>query len=117
MKAAYQKELEKHRSRARGSIPPRGRWELEAQLARKEHFLLEQKYLEGAELQAGASCRPRGAGRRLRNGITQLLELEVLDLCSRLEKDGLLRKREVEKTEAAEAAAERLDCCTDITAT
>lgn len=39
--------------------------------------------------------------------ITQVFELEVLDLYGRLEKDGLLRKLEVEKTEAAEAAEER----------
>lgn len=39
--------------------------------------------------------------------ITQVFELEVLDLYGRLEKDGLLKKLEVEKTEAAEAAEER----------
>lgn len=39
--------------------------------------------------------------------ITQVFELEVLDLYSRLEKDGLLKKLEEEKTEAAEAAEER----------
>lgn len=39
--------------------------------------------------------------------ITQVFELEVLDLYGRLEKDGLLKKLEEEKTEAAEAAEER----------
>lgn len=39
--------------------------------------------------------------------ITQVFELKVLDLYGRLEKDGLLKKLEVEKTEAAEAAEER----------
>lgn len=39
--------------------------------------------------------------------ITQAFELEILDLYGRLEKDGLLKKLEEEKTEAAEAAEER----------
>nr|4Z6Y_C Chain C, Hamartin [Homo sapiens]4Z6Y_D Chain D, Hamartin [Homo sapiens]4Z6Y_F Chain F, Hamartin [Homo sapiens]4Z6Y_H Chain H, Hamartin [Homo sapiens] len=40
--------------------------------------------------------------------ITQVFELEILDLYGRLEKDGLLKKLEEEKAEAAEAAEERL---------
>lgn len=39
--------------------------------------------------------------------ITQMFELEILDLYGRLEKDSLLKKLEEEKTEAAEAAEER----------
>ena len=39
--------------------------------------------------------------------VTQVFELKILDLYSRLEKDGLLKKLEDEKTEAAEAAEER----------
>lgn len=39
--------------------------------------------------------------------ITQVLELEILDLYSRLEKDGLLHRLQEEKAEAAEAAEER----------
>lgn len=36
-----------------------------------------------------------------------MFELEILDLYGRLEKDGLLKKLEEEKAEAAEAAEER----------
>lgn len=39
--------------------------------------------------------------------ITQVFELEILDLYGRLEKDGLLKKLEEGKTEAAEVAEER----------
>lgn len=39
--------------------------------------------------------------------ITRVLELEILDLYGRLEKDGRLRKLEEDKAEAAEAAEER----------
>lgn len=39
--------------------------------------------------------------------ITQVFELEILDLYGKLEKDGLLRKLEEQKPEAAEAAEER----------
>ena len=39
--------------------------------------------------------------------ITQVFELEILDLYGKLEKDGLLKKLEEQKPEAAEAAEER----------
>lgn len=39
--------------------------------------------------------------------VTQVFELKILDLYGRLEKDGLLKKLEDEKAEAAEAAEER----------
>lgn len=99
MKAAYRKELEKHRIHAlqqsqRLDSSQRRVLELEAQLAKKDHLLVEQrKYLEDVKLQARslrgggglalrvcgwvpmwplclseASCRPPRAGMRLRNG-------------------------------------------------
>ena len=39
--------------------------------------------------------------------ITRVLELEILDLYGRLEKDGCLQKLEEDRAEAAEAAEER----------
>lgn len=39
--------------------------------------------------------------------ITRVLELEILDLYGRLEKDGRLQKLEEDRAEAAEAAEER----------
>lgn len=39
--------------------------------------------------------------------ISQVFELEILDLYGRLEKDSLLKKLEEENAEAAEAAEER----------
>ncbi|KAK1334026.1 hypothetical protein QTO34_005025 [Cnephaeus nilssonii] len=119
MKAAYRKELEKHRSHAlqqsqRLDTSQRRVLELEAQLAKKDHLLVEQKkYLEDVKLQARGQLQAAESRYEAQKRITQVFELEVLDLYGRLEKDGLLRKLEVERTEAAEAAEERLDCCND----
>lgn len=117
MKAAYRKELEKHRSHAlqqsqRLDTSQRRVLELEGQLAKKDHLLVEQKkYLEDVKLQARGQLQAAESRYEAQKRITQVFELEVLDLYGRLEKDGLLRKLEVEKTEAAEAADERLDFC------
>nr|KAF6277248.1 TSC complex subunit 1 [Pipistrellus kuhlii] len=117
MKAAYRKELEKHRSYAlqqsqRLDTSQRRVLELEAQLAKKDHLLVEQKkYLEDVKLQARGQLQAAESRYEAQKRITQVFELEVLDLYGRLEKDGLLRKLEVERTEAAEAAEERPDCC------
>ncbi|XP_005882180.1 PREDICTED: hamartin isoform X1 [Myotis brandtii] len=119
MKAAYRKELEKHRSHAlqqsqRLDTSQRRVLELEAQLAKKDHLLVEQKkYLEDVKLQARGQLQAAESRYEAQKRITQVFELEVLELYGRLEKDGLLKKLEVEKTEAAEAAEERLDCCND----
>lgn len=119
MKAAYRKELEKHRNHAlqqsqRLDTSQRRVLELEAQLAKKDHLLVEQKkYLEDVKLQARGQLQAAESRYEAQKRITQVFELEVLDLYGRLGKDGLLKKLEVENTEAAEAAEERLDCCND----
>lgn len=67
--------------------------------------------MDGAHLPAGLSSRGQLQAAESRyeaqKRITQGFELEILDLYGRLEKDGLLKKLEDAKTEAAEAAEER----------
>ncbi|XP_066222890.1 hamartin isoform X2 [Saccopteryx leptura] len=119
MKAAYRKELEKHRTlvlqqsqRLDGS--QKRVLELESLLAKKDHLLLEQKkYLEDVKLQARGQLQAAESRYEAQKRVTQVFELQILDLYGRLEKDGLLRALEDEKTEAAEAVEERLDCCND----
>uniref|UniRef100_A0A8C5VCF9 TSC complex subunit 1 n=1 Tax=Microcebus murinus TaxID=30608 RepID=A0A8C5VCF9_MICMU len=119
MKAAYRKELEKNRSHVlqqnqRLDTSQKRILELESHLAKKDHLLLEQKkYLEDVKLQARGQLQAAESRYEAQKRITQVFELEILDLYGRLEKDGLLKKLEEEKTEAAEAAEERLDCCDD----
>ncbi|XP_069333105.1 hamartin isoform X2 [Eulemur rufifrons] len=119
MKAAYRKELEKNRSHVlqqnqRLDTSQKRILELESHLAKKDHLLLEQKkYLEDVKLQARGQLHAAESRYEAQKRITQVFELEILDLYGRLEKDGLLKKLEEEKTEAAEAAEERLDCCDD----
>ncbi|XP_049751131.1 hamartin isoform X3 [Loxodonta africana] len=119
LKAAYRKELEKNRSHLlqqtqRLDTSQKRILELESHLAKKDHLLLEQKkYLEDVKLQAREQLKAAESRYEAQKRITQAFELEILDLYGRLEKDGLLKKLEEEKTEAAEAAEERLDCCND----
>nr|XP_003935958.1 hamartin isoform X1 [Saimiri boliviensis boliviensis]XP_010344713.1 hamartin isoform X1 [Saimiri boliviensis boliviensis]XP_039317288.1 hamartin isoform X1 [Saimiri boliviensis boliviensis] len=119
MKAAYRKELEKNRSQVlqqtqRLDTSQKRILELESHLAKKDHLLLEQKkYLEDVKLQARGQLQAAESRYEAQKRITQVFELEILDLYGRLEKDGLLKKLEEEKAEAAEAAEERLDCCND----
>ncbi|KAM5299291.1 hamartin isoform 3-T3 [Ctenodactylus gundi] len=119
MKAAYRKELEKNRSHVlqqnqRLDTSQKRILELESHLAKKDHLLLEQKkYLEDVKAQARGQLQAAESRYEAQKRITQVFELEILDLYGRLEKDGLLQKREEEKAEAAEAAEERVDCCSD----
>uniref|UniRef100_A0A4X2L1H3 TSC complex subunit 1 n=1 Tax=Vombatus ursinus TaxID=29139 RepID=A0A4X2L1H3_VOMUR len=118
MKASYRKELEKNRSHLlqqnqRLDTSQKRILELESHLAKKDHLLLEQKkYLEDVKLQARGQLQAVESRYEAQKRIAQAFELEILDLYGRLEKDGLLKKLE-EKTEAAEAAEERLDCCNE----
>ncbi|XP_005408453.1 PREDICTED: hamartin isoform X1 [Chinchilla lanigera] len=119
MKAAYRKELEKNRSHVlqqnqRLDTSQKRILELESHLAKKDHLLLEQKkYLEDVKAQARGQLQAAESRYEAQKRITQVFELEILDLYSKLEKDGLLQKLQEEKAEAAEAAEERLDCCND----
>lgn len=119
MKAAYRKELEKNRNHVlqqnqRLDTSQKRILELESHLAKKDHLLLEQKkYLEDVKLQARGQLQAAESRYEAQKRISQAFELEILDLYGRLEKGGLLKKLEEEKTEAAEAAEERPDCCND----
>ncbi|XP_037348801.1 hamartin [Talpa occidentalis] len=122
MKAAYRKELEKNRSHVlqqsqRLDTAQKRILELESHLAKRDHLLLEQKkYLEDVKAQARDQLQAAESRYEAQKKITQVFELEILDLYGKLEKDGLLKKLEEEKPEAAEAVEEssyRLDCCHD----
>ncbi|XP_042101438.1 hamartin isoform X4 [Ovis aries] len=119
MKAAYRKELEKNRSHVlqqnqRLDTCQKRILELESHLAQKDHLLLEQKkYLEDVKLQARGQLQAAESRYEAQKRITQMFELKILDLYGKLEKDGLLKKLEEQKPEAAEAAEERLDYCQD----
>ncbi|KAH0504242.1 Hamartin [Microtus ochrogaster] len=119
MKTAYRKELEKNRSHLlqqnqRLEASQKRVVELESLLAKKDHLLLEQKkYLEDVKSQASGQLQAAENRYEAQKKITRVLELEILDLYGRLEKDGRLRKLEEDKAETAEAAEERLDCCSD----
>ncbi|XP_069729348.1 hamartin isoform X1 [Phaenicophaeus curvirostris] len=114
--AAFRKELEKaklcvqQQSQSLEASQKRIA-ELESQLAKKDHLFLEQKkYLEDVKIQARGQLQAVESRYKAQKRITQAFELEILDLFGRLEKSSLLKKLEDEKTEAAEAAEERLDC-------
>lgn len=119
MKAAYRKELEKHRSHLaqqsqRLDTSQKRVLELESHLAKKDHLLAEQKkYLEDIKAQARQQLQAAEGRYVAQKRITQAFELEILDLYGRLEKAGLLPRQGQEPMEAAEVAEERLDGCTD----
>ncbi|KFZ48030.1 Hamartin [Antrostomus carolinensis] len=113
---AFRKELEKaklcvQQQSQRLDASQKRIAELESQLAKKDHLFLEQKkYLEDVKIQARGQLQAVESRYKAQKRITQAFELEILDLFGRLEKSSLLKKLEDEKTEAAEAAEERLDC-------
>ncbi|XP_010118822.1 PREDICTED: hamartin isoform X2 [Chlamydotis macqueenii] len=119
--AAFRKELEKaklcvQQQSQRLDASQKRIAELESQLAKKDHLFLEQKkYLEDVKIQARGQLQAVESRYKAQKRITQAFELEILDLFGRLEKSSLLKKLEDEKTEAAEAAEERLDCCNEDT--
>ncbi|XP_061208660.1 hamartin isoform X6 [Neopsephotus bourkii] len=114
--AAFRKELEKaklcvQQQSQRLDASQKRIAELESQLAKKDHLFLEQKkYLEDVKIQARGQLQAVESRYKAQKRITQAFELEILDLFGRLEKSSLLKKLEDDKTEAAEAAEERLDC-------
>uniref|UniRef100_A0A663N3A1 TSC complex subunit 1 n=1 Tax=Athene cunicularia TaxID=194338 RepID=A0A663N3A1_ATHCN len=116
LNAAFRKELEKaklcvQQQSQRLDASQKRIAELESQLAKKDHLFLEQKkYLEDVKIQARGQLQAVESRYKAQKRITQAFELEILDLFGRLEKSSLLKKLEDDKTEAAEAAEERLDC-------
>ncbi|XP_009475252.1 PREDICTED: hamartin isoform X2 [Nipponia nippon] len=113
---AFRKELEKaklcvQQQSQRLDASQKRIAELESQLAKKDHLFLEQKkYLEDVKIQARGQLQAVESRYKAQKRITQAFELEILDLFGRLEKSSLLKRPEDDKTEAAEAAEERLDC-------
>uniref|UniRef100_A0A8C9FYM2 Hamartin n=1 Tax=Pavo cristatus TaxID=9049 RepID=A0A8C9FYM2_PAVCR len=113
--AAFRKELEKaklcvQQQSQRLDASQKRIAELESQLSKKDHLFLEQKkYLEDVKIKARGQLQAVESRYRAQKRITQAFELEILNLFGRLE-NSPLKKLEDEKTEAAEAAEERLDC-------
>uniref|UniRef100_A0A8C0GJ85 TSC complex subunit 1 n=1 Tax=Chelonoidis abingdonii TaxID=106734 RepID=A0A8C0GJ85_CHEAB len=119
MQAAFRKELEKakfcvQQQSQRLDAFQKRIVELESQLSKKDHLLLEQKkYLEDVKIQARGQLQAVESRYKAQKRITQAFELEILDLYGRWEKDSLSKKLDDEKTEAAEAAEERMDCSSE----
>uniref|UniRef100_A0A8C0GH96 TSC complex subunit 1 n=1 Tax=Chelonoidis abingdonii TaxID=106734 RepID=A0A8C0GH96_CHEAB len=114
MQAAFRKELEKakfcvQQQSQRLDAFQKRIVELESQLSKKDHLLLEQKkYLEDVKIQARGQLQAVESRYKAQKRITQAFELEILDLYGRWEKDSLSKKLDDEKTEAAEAAEESI---------
>lgn len=116
MKAAYRKELEKHRSHLlqqsqRLDTAQKRVQELESHLAKKDHLLVEQKkYLEDVKAQARQQLQAAEGRYVAQKRITQAFELELLDLYGRLERGGVPRQSGEAGGRAPDTAAERRDC-------
>ncbi|XP_063172493.1 hamartin [Candoia aspera] len=114
MQLAFRKELERAKSclllQSQQVEASQNRIaELESQLAKRDHLLLEQKkYLEDVKVQARGQLQAVENQYKVQKRITQTFELEILHLYSRLDNDPLQRKREEDKMETAEMADERL---------
>ncbi|XP_075434876.1 hamartin [Ascaphus truei] len=113
------KELEKARSLVvqqsqRLECMQRRIVELDAQLAKKELLFLEQKkFLEDVKVKDRGLLQAVESRYKAQRRITQFLEMDILGLYSRLEKEGLIKNPAEEKTETAEAAEERCDTNND----
>lgn len=114
MQTAFRKELEKAKCYVQQQsqqleASQKRILELESQLAKKDHLLLEQKkYLEDVKVQARGQLQAVESRYKAQKRITQAFELEILDLYGRLENDRLLKNLKADKTEVAETAEERL---------
>ncbi|XP_026543090.1 hamartin isoform X1 [Notechis scutatus] len=114
MQTAFRKELERAKSflllqNQKVEASQNRITELESQLTKKDHLLLEQKkYLEDVKLQARDQLQTVEQQHRVQKQITQTFELEILRLYSCLDSDRLQKKREEDKMETAEMAEERL---------
>ncbi|XP_054853603.1 hamartin isoform X2 [Eublepharis macularius] len=83
--------------------------ELESQLTKRDHLLLEQKkYLEDVKIQARGQLQAVESRYKVQKRITQAFELEILDLYGRLENDKLPKNLEDVKMGPPEIAEERL---------
>ncbi|XP_039178824.1 hamartin [Crotalus tigris] len=116
MQTAFRKELERAKSclllQSQQVEASQNRVaELESQLTKKDHLLLEQKkYLEDVKVQARDQLQAVEQQHKAQKQITRTFELEILRLYSCLDSDRLQKKQEEEedKMETAEMAEERL---------
>ncbi|XP_070811952.1 hamartin [Pituophis catenifer annectens] len=113
MQTAFRKELERAKSclllQSQQVEASQNRIaELESQLTKKDHLLLEQKkYLEDVKVQARDQLQAVEHQHRVQKQIARTFELEILRLYSCLDSDRLQKKQE-DKMETAEMAEERL---------
>ncbi|XP_063792823.1 hamartin isoform X2 [Pseudophryne corroboree] len=112
LKASFRKELEKARwtvaqqTQRLESIQKRIA-ELEAQLAKKEQLCQDQKkFLEDVKVKNRGLLQAAESKYNAQKRISQVFEVEILSLYSKLEREGLFKKQE-EKAETAEVAEER----------
>ncbi|MBN3283502.1 TSC1 protein, partial [Polyodon spathula] len=98
MQASQKKELDKMKQSAvqqsqRLEAAQKRIAELESQLAKKEHLFLEQKkYLEDVKSQAKGQLQAAQCRYQAQRQITQVLEKEMLELYSWLEREGVPQK-------------------------
>ncbi|XP_034765001.2 hamartin-like [Acipenser ruthenus] len=98
MQASHKKELDKMKQSAvqqsqRLEAAQKRIAELESHLAKKEHLLLEQKkYLEDVKTQAKGQLQAAQSRYQAQRQITQVLEKEMLELYSWLEREGVPQK-------------------------
>ncbi|KAM4696043.1 hamartin [Rhinophrynus dorsalis] len=115
LQVSFRKELEKARclvvqQSQRLECAQKRIVELESQLAKKELLFLEQKkFLEDVKAKSRGQLQAAESRYISQKRISQVFEVEILGLYSRLEKEGLLRSQTEEKAETAEAAEERCD--------
>ncbi|KAG8142019.1 hypothetical protein E2320_006658 [Naja naja] len=112
MQTAFRKELERAKSflllqNQQVEASQNRITELESQLTKKDHLLLEQKkYLEDVNVQARNKLQTVEQQYRAQKQITQTFQLEILRLYSCLDSDRSQKKQEEDKMETAEMAEE-----------
>ncbi|XP_030063624.1 hamartin isoform X2 [Microcaecilia unicolor] len=123
LQAAFRKELERARTclsqqSQRLESSQKRIAELEAQLAKKEILLLEQKkYLEDVKSSARGQLQALEDRYKAQKRITQAFEMKILALYSQTEKEDWPRNPSEETAEVAEAMEERMDSTTALVST
>ncbi|XP_060106536.1 hamartin [Heteronotia binoei] len=112
MQAAFRKDLEKakcyvQQQNQQLEACQKRIAELESQLTKRDHLLLEQKkYLEEVKVQARGQLQAVESRYKAQKRITQAFELEILDLYGRLENDKLQKSPADVKVGPVEIAEE-----------
>ncbi|XP_034958098.1 hamartin [Zootoca vivipara] len=109
LQVAFQKELEKahyciQQQSQELEASQKRIGELESQLTKRDHLLLEQKkYLEDVKIQASCQLQAAEGWYSMQKNITQLFEVEILSLHGQVQNERLLNNREENKVEQAES--------------